>query len=252
MELNRTYNEDCVEGMQRIPSDSVDMILTDLPYGRTNNKWDIKLDLQELFKQYKRVIKKNGCIALFADGMLIKELMTEGADIWRYNLVWDKGLVSNFLNANRQPLRQHEEIIIFYKRQPTYNPQFTIGKPLHSMGSSFREKRNANNNYRKYASENNPTAERTGDTRKYPTSIIRINRKASCKMIHPTEKPVEVMENLILTYTNEGETVLDSCSGSGTTQEACIRTGRKYIAFEKDAKIFKQSIMRLEGVIKNG
>lgn len=193
MELNRTYNEDCLEGMKRISDCSVDMILTDLPYGRTNNKWDVKVDLHALFEQYRRIIKENGCIALFADGMLIKELMTEGADIWRYNLVWDKGLVSNFLNANRQPLRQHEEIIIFYKRQPTYNPQFTEGKPLHGMGNSF-----------------------------------------------------------ILTYTNEGETVLDSCSGSGTTQEACIRTRRNYIAFEKETEIFKQSIARLEGVRENG
>lgn len=252
MELNRTYNEDCLEGMKRISDCSVDMILTDLPYGRTNNKWDVKVDLHALFEQYRRIIKENGCIALFADGMLIKELMTEGADIWRYNLVWDKGLVSNFLNANRQPLRQHEEIIIFYKRQPTYNPQFTEGKPLHGMGNSFKRKRNRNNNYREYVSERNPTAERKGDTRKYPTSIIRISRKASCKMIHPTEKPVEIMENLILTYTNEGETVLDSCSGSGTTQEACIRTRRNYIAFEKETEIFKQSIARLEGVRKNG
>ena len=152
MELNRTYNEDCLEGMKRISDCSVDMILTDLPYGRTNNKWDVKVDLHALFEQYRRIIKENGCIALFADGMLIKELMTEGADIWRYNLVWDKGLVSNFLNANRQPLRQHEEIIIFYKRQPTYNPQFTEGKPLHGMGNSFKRKRNRNNNYREYAS----------------------------------------------------------------------------------------------------
>ena len=120
------------------------------------------------------------------------------------------------------------------------------------MGNSFKRKRNKNNNYGEYASERNPTAERKGDTRKYPTSIIRIRRKASCKMVNPTEKPVEIMENLILTYTNEGETVLDSCSGSGTTQEACIRTGRNYIAFEKETEIFKQSIARLEGVRNNG
>ena len=128
---------DCLELMNKIPDKSIDMILCDLPYGTTKNKWDSVLPFDKMWEQYDRIIKENGCIALFADGMFMSDLMQSNKKLWRYNLVWDKELISGFLNANRMPLRSHEEICIFYKKLPTYNPQFTDGEPLHGMGTKF-------------------------------------------------------------------------------------------------------------------
>jgi site-specific DNA-methyltransferase (adenine-specific) len=209
------------------------------------------LPFDSLWEQYKRVIKDNGCIALFADGMFIADLMKSNPKMWRYNLVWNKVLTSGFLNANRQPLRQHEEVVVFYKKQPCFNPQFTEGKPLHGMGKSFKNKLNANNNYGKFSSNLNPSADRVGDTRKHPTSIITVSRSASSKMTHPTEKPVGICEWLIKSYTNKGDTVLDNCMGSGNTGVACVNTGRKFIGIELDERYFCVAKKRIEGVRNN-
>lgn len=247
MNVNYIKQGNCLELMKEIPDKSIDMILCDLPYNRTKNKWDSVIPFEPLWEQYNRVIKDNGCIALFADGLFMADLMNSNRRNWRYNLVWDKVLTSGFLNANRQPLRQHEEIVIFYKKQPIYNPQFTEGQPLHGMGSKFREQKNGNNNYNDFDNCNNPSAERTGDTKKYPKSILSFSRKASCNMLHPTEKSVEVCEWLIKTYTNEEEIVLDNCIGSGTTCIACINTNRHYIGFELDKKNFEVAERRIGG-----
>ena len=239
---------DCLELMNKIPDKSIDMILCDLPYGTTKNKWDSVLPFDKMWEQYDRIIKENGCIALFADGMFMSDLMQSNKKLWRYNLVWDKELISGFLNANRMPLRSHEEICIFYKKLPTYNPQFTDGEPLHGMGTKFSQEKNKNNNYGNFDSCNNPSAKRTGDTKKYPKSIVKFPRPASCVMIHPTQKPVELLEWLIKTYTNENDFVLDNCMGSGSTGVAAVGINRNFIGMELEEKYFNIAKERIEDV----
>ena len=241
---------DCLGLMNKIPDKSIDMILCDLPYGTTKNKWDSVLPFDKMWKQYDRIIKENGCIALFADGMFMSDLMQSNKKLWRYNLVWDKELISGFLNANRMPLRSHEEICIFYKKLPTYNPQFTDGEPLHGMGTKFSQEKNKNNNYGNFDSCNNPSAKRTGDTKKYPKSIVKFPRPASCVMIHPTQKPVELLEWLIKTYTNENDFVLDNCMGSGSTGVAAVGINRNFIGMELEEKYFNIAKERIESVNK--
>lgn len=241
---------DCLELMNKIPDKSIDIILCDLPYGTTKNKWDSVLPFDKMWEQYDRIIKENGCIALFADGMFMSDLMQSNKKLWRYNLVWDKELISGFLNANRMPLRSHEEICIFYKKLPTYNPQFTEGEPLHGMGTKFSQEKNKNNNYGNFDSCNNPSAKRTGDTKKYPKSIVKFPRPASCVMIHPTQKPVELLEWLIKTYTNENDFVLDNCMGSGSTGVAAVGVNRNFIGMELEKKYFNIAKERIESVNK--
>jgi site-specific DNA-methyltransferase (adenine-specific) len=224
--------------MKLLPDKSIDCIICDLPYGTTQNKWDSVIPFDKLWGQYKRIIKDNGCIALFADGMFMSNLMQSNTKMWRYNLVWDKELISGFLNANRMPLRVHEEICIFYKKLPTYNPQFTEGIPLHSRGNKAKQVENGNRNYGKYNSRRNPSDKRVGSTQKHPKSILRFPRPASCVMQHPTQKPVELLEWLVKTYTNEDDVVLDNCMGSGTTGVACKNLNRKFIGIELEDEYF--------------
>jgi site-specific DNA-methyltransferase (adenine-specific) len=223
---------DCLELMKGIPDKSIDMILCDLPYQRTQNQWDIMIPISELWDQYNRIIKDSGCIALFADGMFMAELMLSNKKMWKYNLVWDKVLPTGFLNANRMPLRSHEEICIFYKRQPTYNPQKVKGKPSHSRG---KPKEYENNNYGDFEFVDN--SKELGDM-KHPVSIVRFPKPHPSVSVHPTQKSVEVCEWLIKSYTNEGEWVLDNCMGSGSTGVACKNTGRHFIGIELDKNYF--------------
>lgn len=239
------FNGDCLEIMNSIPNNSINMILCDLPYNRTQNHWDSIIPFEELWAQYNRIIKENGCIALFSDGMFMSDLMQSNKKMWRYNLIWNKELTSGFLNANKQPLRQHEEIVIFYKKQPVFNPQFTIGQPLHGMGNKFKEDKNNNNNYGDFNSQNNPSSKRVGDTKKYPKSILNFPRKPSSKMLHPTEKSIDCCKWLINTYTNEGDLILDNCCGCGTTLVSSINTNRKCIGIEIDKNYFEISKNRL-------
>lgn len=226
------YHGDCMALLKEIPDRSVDMILCDLPYGVTKNKWDSSLDLGELWKHYKRVIKPNAAIVLFADGMFMANLMMSNPKMWRYNLVWDKVLVTGFLNANRMPLRSHEEICVFYDKPPVYHPQKTLGDKNHSSGV---KKSRANNNYGAFDFVDN--AELLGSM-KHPRSIVKFQKVHASKTVHPTQKPVELCEYLIRTYTEKGDTVLDSCMGSGTTGVACVHTGRKFVGIELDKQYF--------------
>ena len=226
---------DCLEIMKEIPDKSIDMIICDLPYGVTQNKKDIALPFDKLWEQYNRIIKDNGCVALFGQGLFFIDLVNSNRKMYRYDLVWNKVLTSGFLNAKRMPLRQHEQIAIFYKKQPTYNPQFTIGKPLHSKGISYKTAVLKNNNYGKF----NATEDiRAGCTEKYPTSILKFSKSHPSIAKHPTEKSVELLEWLIKTYTNENELVLDNCMGSGSTGVACINTKRNFIGMELDKNYF--------------
>lgn len=231
---------DCLELMKDIPDGSIDMILCDLPYGVTQNKLDVAIPFDELWEQYLRIVKPNGAIVLFAQGMFAARLMNSNPKLWRYNIVWDKVLTSGFLNANKMPLRQHEVICIFYQKQPTYNPQKTRGAKNHSKGA---KKENANNNYGRYEFVDN--AEKHGDL-KFPTSILTVQKDHPSKAVHPTQKPVALLEWLIRTYTDPGETVLDNCMGSGSTGVACVTTGRRFIGMELNYGYFETANNRIK------
>ena len=235
----KLLNGDCLELLNDVDEKSVDMILCDLPYGQTHNKWDSVIPLDKLWKQYKRVIKDNGCIALFGQGMFTADLMYSNKKWWKYNLIWDKVLTNGFLNANRMPLRSHEDIAIFYNKPPTYNPQKVLGKKNHTKG---KVKQNKNNNYGKHNFVDN--SDELGNM-KHPKSILTFTRPHSSVMKHPTEKPVEVCEWLIKSYTNEGDVVLDNCMGSGTTGVACENTNRKFIGMELNKEYFEQAVNRI-------
>lgn len=230
-----------MEVMKSVPDRSIDMILCDLPYGITHNHWDSVIPIDKLWEQYKRIIKTNGVIALFADGIFMAKLMLSNEKMWKYNLIWNKVLPSGFLNANRQPLRSHEEIVIFYNKQPTYNPQKTIGNPNHGKGKG---KSSTNNNYNKYNFQDN---KQSLGNMKHPKSILTFPKEHPSKMVHPTQKSVQLCEYLIKTYTNEGETVLDNCMGSGTTGIACRNTGRKFIGIELEENYFRIAEARIKG-----
>lgn len=241
---------DCLVEMQRIPDKSIDMVLCDLPYevlnkGNKNAQWDRLLPFDKLWEQYERVIKDNGAIVLFAQGMFTAQLMMSNPKLWRYNLVWDKVLTSGFLNAKRMPLRSHEDICVFYKELPTYNPQMQEGKPLHSKGSSYKEKELTNNCYGSLGVTDD---ERKGSTDKYPTSIVRFQKPHPSIAVHPTQKSVELCEWLIKTYTNEGEIVLDNCMGSGTSGVASVNCNRRFIGIELNDEYFFTAERRIRGV----
>ena len=243
LNLNEIYLGDCLQVMKDIDKGSVDMILADLPFGVTKNSKDICIPMEPLWKEYKRIIKDNGAIVLFGQGMFTADLMMSNKKMWRYNLIYNKGnRVSGFLNANRQPLRSHEDILVFYKKQPTYNPQFTEGKPLHGKGSKYLNKEGVNNNYGYYDTTIPET--RKGSTQKFPKSVLNFDRPHPS--LHPTEKPVELCENLILTFTNPDELVLDNTCGVGTTCLAAKNTGRFYIGIEMDQKWYDIAIERLK------
>lgn len=228
------WQGDCLEAMDEIADGSIDMVLCDLPYGVLNkssgkNKWDTVIQFDKLWEAYDRIVKKNGAIVLFGQGMFSANLMKSNEKNWRYNLIWKKGeRTSGFLNANRMPMRNHEDIIIFYKAQPTYNPQFTYGsKPSHKKGKSgiLNETNSCYGNFEVFET-------RDYGGRKFPKSIINIDREHP--PIHPTQKPVALLKYLIRTYTNEGEIVLDNTMGSGSTGVAALNTNRRFIGIELD------------------
>jgi len=240
IELNTIYNEDCLEGMKRIPSESINLIITDLPYQKTKNRWDSMIPLDLLWEQYNRIIKPNGAIILFGQDTFTAKVMLSNEKMHRYNLIWDKVLTSGFLNANRMPMRSHEDIMVFYKKLPTYNPQKVLGKKNHSKGNP---KEYQNNNYGEFGFVDN--SEELGDL-KHPKSILTFEKPHPSVCKHPTEKSVGLIEWLIRAYSNEGELVLDSCMGSGTTAIACLNTDRQYIGFELDKDYYNQSTKRIE------
>ena len=250
MQSNTTlWQGDCLELMKDIPDGSVDMILCDLPYGvlnksNQNAKWDSVIPFEDLWKEYLRIIKDNGAIVLFGSGMFTANLMISNSKLWRYNLVWKKGdRTSGFLNAKKMPLRNHEDICVFYKNLPVYNPQMEKCEPHkrnHSKGNMLNPQ--ANNCYGNFVEV--PTII---SDEKYPKSVINIQPEHK-EFYHPTQKPVELFEWLIKTYTNEGEIVLDNCMGSGTTAIACINTNRNYIGFELSEEYCKIAEERIRKI----
>jgi len=243
--INNVYHGDCLDVMKIIDNKSVDMILCDLPYGVTQNKLDIIIPFNELWKQYERIIKDNGAIVLFAQGLFYVDLVNSNRKLFRYDLIWDKQLTSGFLNANRMPLRVHEQIAVFYKKLPIYNPIMRIDetKPLHSKGKSYIKKEHKNQNYGDFKMTDDS---RAGSVEKYPRSIISFQKPHPSKALHRTEKSIECLEWLIKTYTNENQLVLDNTCGSGTTGIAALNTNRNFILIEKEEEYFNISVERIK------
>ena len=281
MEIDKIYNEDCLVGMKAIPDKSIDCIICDLPYGVLNRsnpqaQWDNIIPIQPLWEQYERVIKDNGAIVLFAQGMFTAQLMMSNPKMWRYNLIWDKiNRSTGFLNANRCPLRIHEDIVVFYKSQPTYNPQFTFEQVYHNRvgaGNGYKQNKagaiyGKMTNGGKKEKEDMPSFEDSEmclsgarnrcygnfavtETRitneKYPTSIIPMDKEHDGNYHHPTQKPVNLIRWLVRTYTNEGDLVLDNCMGSGTTAVACLKEKRHFIGYEITKEYFDIAQQRIK------
>ena len=240
--INQIIQGDCLEVMKELPDKSIDMILCDLPYGTTACKWDTIIPLDELWNQYNRVIKDNGAILLFAQTPFDKVLGCSNIKNLRYEWIWEKEQGTGNLNANKMPLKKTENILVFYKKLPTYNPQMT-------EGSAYTIKRNYNDNeiFGKTGTKDGYVTKNTG--MRYPTNLIKFNRELQNRF-HPTQKPVALCEYLIKTYTNEGELVLDNCMGSGTTAIACKNTNRNYIGFELDKKYYEIANERIKQHIK--
>lgn len=226
---NQIFEGDCLEYMNRIPDGSVDMILCDLPYGMTQNQWDCYIPLDKLWEQYNRVIKKNGAIVLTSNGIFTAKLILSQPDIYKYKWVWEKSKPTNFLNAKKQPLRKHEDVCVFYKKQPTYHPQMVQGEP-YDKGT---RKDQLCGNYGDFGPAHVSSA---GE--RYPTDIIYV-KTAECEgpVLHPTQKPIELGRYMIRTYTNPGEVVLDNTFGSGSFLVAALMEGRNFIGIEKNENV---------------
>ena len=230
------YKGDCLEVMRDIRDKTIAMILCELPYGTTdNNKWDKVIDLELLFLQYDRIIKDNGVIALFAQQPFASDLIYSYRKYFRYEIIWEKTKPVGFFNAKKMPLRSHENILFFYKKLPYYNPKLencnkTVKRPDNS--GVYGTRRSKNNNY---------TMTKTG----YPRSVMKYSNVFS-PQLHPTQKPIELLQMLIETYTDENFTVLDNCMGSGSTGIACMNTNRQFIGIEKDDNYFEIAKKRIE------
>lgn len=237
------YWGDCFDVFPDIDDKSINAIICDLPYGTTQNPNDIILPFDELWNHYNRIIKDNGAIILFGQGLFFIDLVNSNRKMFKYDLVWDKQLTTGFLNANRMPLRSHEQIAVFYRKQPTYNPQFIEGKPSHSRGTKYLTKDITNQNYGAYTPDKNDV---TLNNKKHPKSILSFQKPHPSVSMHRTEKSVEMLEWLVRTYTNENDIVLDNTMGSCTTGLASIKNNRKFIGIEKDKKYFDISVKRMD------
>lgn len=228
LELNTVHQGDCLELMKDIPDGSVDMILADLPYGTTQNKWDSIIPLDELWLQYGRIIKDNGAIVLTAQTPFDKVLGVSNLKLLRYEWIWRKNRGTGFMNAKKNPLKAHENILVFYKKLPTYNPQMTKGKPYKRINCSKRslDKGNYSGSGLKESHDTVSNGER------YPLSVV--DYKVVERTKHPTQKPVALFEYLIKTYTNEGDLVLDNVAGSFTTAVAADNLNRNWICIEQE------------------
>jgi len=233
------YYGDCLEIMKVIPEKSIDMILCDLPYGTTHCKWDTIIPFDTLWVKYERLIKDNGCIALFGTGLFFAELILSNKKLFRYELIWEKERPTNIFFMKKQIGKVHENIAIFYKQQPTYNPIMEDRK-FNTIGKFGKEKVSETHNNQTYK-----YSETYDKSKTYPRSVLKINRDTLKGSLHPTQKPVALLEYLIKTYTNENEMVFDNCMGSGSTGIACLKTNRKFIGIEKDENYFKIAEKRI-------
>lgn len=237
--INQIFHGDCLHIMPTFPDKSFDMILCDLPYGTTQNKWDSVIPLKDLWNEYKRLIKDNGAIILTAQTPFDKVLGASNLEMLRYEWVWMKSNGTGFLNAKKMPLKVHENILVFYKSLPTYNPQKTYGhKPV--------------NRYKKHSSDGSNYGKTEigidggGQTDRYPVDVLYFPR--DYEHYHPTQKPIELFEYLIKTYSDEGNLILDNCIGSGTTAVAAAMTNRNFVGIEKEKEYVDIAKKRLESI----
>ena len=238
MVKNKTYLGDCLKLIPKhIDSKSIDLILCDLPYGKTNNKWDIIIPIQDLWVEYERIIKDNGCIVLFAAQPFTSLLVTSNLRMFKYDWVWQKPKGTGHLNAKRQPMRDKEDILVFYKKQCTYNPQMVDGKPYD--GNKRIGKKQQTSNYGTYGNVRN-----TSNGKRYPKQVLKFNNVGR-GTVHPTQKPIDLVKYLISTYTNKGDLVLDNACGSGTTGLAAKMLQRNYIMMDNNDKYFNISKNRV-------
>lgn len=226
---------DCLELMKEIPSKSIDLILCDLPYGTTACKWDSIIPFDKLWEQYNRIIKDNGAIVLFGNEPFSSALRMSNLKNYKYDWVWDKKRGSNFATVKIRPFNSFENIMVFYKKQPTYNPQMWKSTPYTCKQGYVGEAKQTGLHKEDVVTVNN------GD--RYPLTILTYSKETG---LHPTQKPVPLLEYLIKTYTNEGDTVLDNCMGSGSTGVACINTNREFVGMELDEKYFNIAKDRIE------
>ena len=227
--LNNVIEGDYLEIMKQLPDNSIDMVLCDLPYGTTQNKWDSVIPLDELWKQYRRIVKDEGAIVLTSQGMFTAELMVSNPKMFRYKWVWEKSKSTNFLNAKKQPLRKHEDVCVFYKKQPVYHPQMIEGEPY----DKGIRKNQLSGSYGDFQ-----PVHVHSDGKRYPTDIIYFKTAESeGKVFHPTQKPVELGRYFVRTYTNPGDVVLDNTSGSGSFLVAALLEGRNFIGIEKNENV---------------
>lgn len=243
---SKLYLGDCLEKIKLIVSGSIDAVCADLPYGKTKDPYDIIIPPEKLWLEYWRVLKPNGIVVLFGQDKFTAMMMLSDKN-HRYNLIWDKVLQSGHLNANRQPMRYHEDIMVFYKKQPTYNPQKTKGSSCHTRGKAVGEKQGINIKNQNYGDFD--IVETEGDM-KHPKSILTFQKPHPSKALHRTEKPVELLEWIVKSYTNYGDIVLDNTSGSGTTGEACFNTKRDFILIEKNPSDFEIGKNRIVNLFK--
>jgi site-specific DNA-methyltransferase (adenine-specific) len=227
--------------MKQIPDKSIDMILCDLPYGITQYKWDIIIPFEPLWKEYKRIIKDNGCIALFSSQPFTSSLVMSNPKMYKYEWIWQKTHPKGHLNAKKMPMRAHENIEIFYKKPPLYNPQMTHGHTRKVAKTNYIKESDGNSCYGR---ETRNTFYDSTD--RFPLDVQIFSNDNQCNKLHPTQKPVALCEYLIRTYTNENDTVLDNCMGSGTTGVACVNTNRNFIGIELDERYFEIARDRIE------
>jgi len=221
---NKVIEGDCLKVMKEIPDKSVNMILCDLPYGTTQNEWDSLIPLDRLWKEYERIIKDNGAIVLTSQGIFTPKLILSNEKLFKYKMVWIKSKATNFLNAKIQPLRKHEDICVFYKRQPTYNPQKTLGS---AYDKGFRKDQHTGS----YGLFETRHVKSNGE--RYPSDIIYFKTAESeGKVFHPTQKPIELGRYLIRTFTQPGDIILDNTCGSGSFLVAAVLEGRNFIGIE--------------------
>jgi len=235
--IDTVFNEDCYETLCRLQQGSVDLLLQDTPFGVTQNEWDIKPDLPKMWEQWERVTKENGAMIFFATQPFASELILSNTKLFRYDIIWYKALGTGFLNANKMPMRNHESILVFYRKLPTYNPVMTAGK-MRMKGS---KKGNATTNYGNYEGKTKV------DDQYFPQSVIDFsNGDRTSENDHPTQKPLDLIRYLVKTYSNENDIVFDGYMGSGTTATACITEKRKFIGSELNAEYFDITTKRIK------
>ena len=234
---------DCLELMKDIPDKSVDMILCDLPYGTTSCKWDIVIPFEPLWKQYNRIIKDNGVILLFGSEPFSSYLRMSNIKNYKYDWIWKKTKAQGFLNSKKMPLKDYENICVFYRKLPTYNPQGIIyGEYKNDRKSKYNKGEDVYGKEKEFG---------ISHMSNFPKQIIEFSNPSGKGQLHPTQKPIKLLEYLIETYTNDGALILDNCMGSGSTGVACVNINRKFIGIELDDTYFKIAKERIEKAVEN-